>query len=134
MKPHFFETPAHRRYPDIFDAIAMDPQSGKLIHVHGHFAMVVGEKYLKSYTLPWADTLLGHRYIQETAGGVDLYATDPVDEMVLLLLRESLKRRWHDRLLRKKSGGSAREFAWLKERMILDSFSFLNLFTFCCTV
>ncbi len=119
----FFETPAHRRYPDIFDAIAMDPQSGKLIHVHGHFAMVVGEKHLKSYTLPWADTLLGHRYIQETLDGIDLYATDPVDEMILLILRESLKRRWRDQIFRNTSDGAIREFEWLKARIATDDFS-----------
>ncbi|HEY8190018.1 MAG TPA: hypothetical protein VIF12_04990, partial [Micavibrio sp.] len=119
----FFETPPHRRYPDILDAIALDPQSGKLLHAHCHFSMIVGEKYLKSYTLPWADMLLGHRYIQETIDGVALYATDPVDEIILLILRESLKRRWRDYVFRKKSAGADREFEWLKARVSMEDLS-----------
>lgn len=123
----FFYTPPHRSYPDIIDAFAIDPETGVLLHAHCHFSLVIGEKHLKSFTLPWAHTLLLHRHEQMNVQGVSIYATSPMDEMIILLMREALKFRWRD-VIRFHMGkpwsdpGMKIEFSWLEDRVDYDEF------------
>lgn len=114
-----FQAPAHRSYPGIIDALSIDPPNGRILHAHSHFLLDAGEKYLKSYMLPWSDFILETRVTSELSSR--FFTSAPQVETVLLLVRESLKIRWRDRLRSKpeKSWGNTefqKELIWLKER------------------
>jgi len=111
----------YRRYPHIEDYLCIDSISGKLVHVHAHFRLLVGEESVKSYRLPWEKEILDSRHWDDIA---QFPAAEPSREMLLLFVRGAIKRRHpslHRRLVRMRSRASAadeeREFAWLKRRV-----------------
>ena len=112
----------YRRYPHIEDYLCIDPASGRLVHVHAHFRLLVGEESVKSYRLPWEKEILDSRQWDEVA---QFPAAEPGRELLLLLVRAAIKRRHpslHRRLLHARSRASSasderREFTWLKQRV-----------------
>ena len=78
----------YRRYPGIEDHLAVDPETGRLVHVHLHLRLVVGTRLTKPYRLPWEKEILSRRERDPLAG---LYRTDAASEMLLLLVRLVLK-------------------------------------------
>ena len=115
-----FEPPSYRRYPGIIDAINIDIHSGKILHAHSHFLFTLGEKHLKSSILPWDENILKRRVKSEISK--DIYISNPIDEIILLLVREALKIRYRDLFFKNKKNkiGSSKdffkEFKWLEER------------------
>jgi len=114
-----FAAPPLRAYPAIEDYLGFDDDSGRIVHLHLHYQLVVGESHLKGYRLPWESRLLSTRH-RDPDSGVDV--ADPALEMLLLLVRAGLKHRARDWLLfpRRRQGGEddlAREFTWLRERV-----------------
>lgn len=110
----------HRRYPGIEDFIGIDAVTGRVVHVHAHFLLVLGETGLKSYELDLMERLLSGREWDEEHG---IYRSDAKIELLLLLLRESMKLdgKRKRQLSRGAAGGAGREFAWLKERVPEDA-------------
>lgn len=109
------------QYVEIEDYVAMDEDTGILVHLHLHYQLELGEKNLKGYHCPWEELLLSTRiYDQEH----QIYIAEPNVEIIILLVRAALKVRNRDRL---KSligsdyfaGDVTREFRWLKERIEL---------------
>jgi thymidylate kinase len=106
-----------RRYPAIEDFIGIDPEKGKVVHVHAHFQLVLGEALVKSYRLPWEGDLLSTRVWDEEH---EIYRSDAVWEMLLLVIREAIKltgRVKHARHNQSARSGANREMTWLKERV-----------------
>jgi thymidylate kinase len=102
-------------YPAVEDYIGFDPGKGRLIHVHLHYRLVLGEKHLKNYQLDLAETLLRSR-VADLATGI--YKSDPHHELYLLLIRAALKIRWRDFAMELCGkpfvrGHLQQEFAWL---------------------
>ena len=103
-------------YPAVEDYLGFDEASGKLVHLHLHYELVLGEKHLKGYRLPWEDELLHSRIFDEAR----IYMADPNLELLLLLVRSALKLRLRDKL--KERGkpylgrDSTREYNWLQAR------------------
>jgi len=115
-----FTTPPLRLYPAIEDYIGFDHDTGQLAHLHLHYELTLGERYLKGYRLPWEARILKTRRLDPEHG---IYTAEPSIELLLLLLRTALKERARDRLFRifsgKPRGHTAdfeREFAWLRGR------------------
>jgi len=111
----------HRCYPLIEDYLAIDAVTGKLVHVHAHFRLLVGEESVKSFHLPWEAELLETRQRDEEAG---FYVAEPARELLLLMVRSSIKERYPS--LRKRLASPTnsdivsdeqREFVWLKQRV-----------------
>lgn len=109
---------AVRAYPAIEDYLAFDRTSGRLIHLHLHHELTLGEPHLKGYRLPWAHRLLAERQLDGVHG---VYVAEPAIELLLLLTRAALKQRWRDRV--RGWGGRAamgpdmrQEYAWLRAR------------------
>jgi len=106
-------------YPAVEDWLGFDPASGRLIHLHVHYRLPVGELHLKSYRLPFAEALLATR-VRDAETGV--FTSEPHHELLLLLVRQALKADLGDRLRawagRRPAfvGGARREYAWLRER------------------
>ena len=105
-------------YPAVEDYLGFDHETGALLHLHVHYRLVLGEKHLKGYCLPWADVVLDRRVTDSESG---VFTADPAAELVLLLVRSALKLRGRDRI-RELRGRPAlgknerRELSWLLER------------------
>lgn len=84
-----FRAPFFRSYPHIQDWLSVDASTGRIVHVHAHFRLVVGERTLKPYLLPWDDEVLDDRILDEEAG---IYRSSREHELLLLLTRMVLKR------------------------------------------
>lgn len=96
-----FATPPLRAYPAVEDYIGFDYGTGRLAHLHLHYELTLGERYLKGYRLPWEARMLATRRRDREH---DIYVADPAIELLLLLVRSALKLRIRDRL----RNGSAR--------------------------
>lgn len=88
-----FPSVPSRAHPAVLDFLGYDDPSGRIVHVHLHVALIVGESLLKNYHLPWETRLLASAVTHPT---LPIRTLDPVDEAVLLLVRAALERRWHD--------------------------------------
>jgi hypothetical protein len=107
-----------RGYPGIEDYLGFDEATGTLTHLHVHYQLTLGEKFLKGHRLPWEERYLETRVFDEGHG---LYVADPRLELIVLVVRQAMKLRLRDRaaaLLGRKffRGGMQREFRWLVER------------------
>ena len=112
-----------RVYPGIEDYLSIDDDTGKLVHLHLHYQLTLGEKYLKGYCLPWTKIILSTRKFNEHQ---NIYVADPVYEMILFLIRLALKIRLRDRLKKKfrmpyLRSNDLKEFKWLKEKAQIES-------------
>ena len=108
-------------YPAVEDYLGFDTGTGRLIHAHVYYALVVGEPYLKGYQLGFDDSELATR-VADPATGV--YTSDPSYEMLLLLIRYALKSRLRDcawELVGKPffDAAARREHSWLANRLQL---------------
>ncbi|SHF39358.1 nucleoside/nucleotide kinase family protein [Flavisolibacter ginsengisoli] len=114
-----FKAPKQKHYKDIEDFIALDFSSGKIIHLHAHFKLTLGEVYLKSYQLNLEDTILSSRVFDKTFG---IYRIAPAFELTLLYVRLALKLRNRDILKMYLTneilytGNTLNEYNWLKQR------------------
>jgi hypothetical protein len=116
-----FAAPPLRAYPAIEDYLGFDDKTGRLVHLHLHYQLTLGEPHLKGYRLPWEARLLATRR-RDSLCNVDV--ADPALELLLLLVRAALKQRARDRLRaawggrsRDEPGDFSREFAWLRARV-----------------
>jgi thymidylate kinase len=124
----YFEAIPCRRYVDIEDYLAIDQETGILVHFHLHYVLGLGEKQLKGYHLPWEELILSSRIYDDEH---HIYIAEPHIEIILLMVRATLKTRTRDRL---KSllgsdyfkGDFIREFRWLKQRIELTKVEHLS--------
>lgn len=118
----YFEAIPCRRYVDIDDYLAIDSQTGTLVHLHLHYVLELGEKQLKGYHLPWEELILSTRLYDDQH---HIYIAEPNIEIILLIVRAALKVRTRDRfktLLGHNyfKGDFTREFRWLKHRIDIE--------------
>jgi hypothetical protein len=53
-----FPSVAMRDHPAILSYLGYDEPSGRLIHLHLHFRLIVGERLHKNYRIPWETEIL----------------------------------------------------------------------------
>jgi thymidylate kinase len=114
-----FATAPAAAYPGVEDHLAVDPFTGRLVHLHLHWQLTLGEPYLKGYRLPWEERMLAGRRLDHDG---EVYVADPHVELLLLLVRAALKLRTRDRLGSLAghayvSGDLLREHRWLQTRV-----------------
>jgi hypothetical protein len=118
----FKQFPAHpsRAYPGVEDFFATDERTGRLLHLHLHYRLIVGERFFKNYRLPWEREFLETRVLDESTS---VFVADPGLEWLLLVCRSALKIRWRDRLTARiasshgEAGGLRGEHSWLAARV-----------------
>jgi hypothetical protein len=118
----FKRFPAHpsRRYPGVEDFFGINEHTGRLLHLHLLYRLIVGERFFKNYRLPWEREFLETRVPDEVTG---VFVPDPALEWLLLVCRSALKIRWRDRVLvriaskRGESGALRSEHSWLAARV-----------------
>jgi len=85
---HLFEAIWYKKYNDIVDYIGLDYEKGKIVHVHTHYKLDLGEVGIKSYNLPWEKNILNTKVYNHE---YNIYTSDPIIEYILLVVRTSLK-------------------------------------------
>jgi hypothetical protein len=108
-----------RGSPGIEDYVGFDSQTAALTHVHVHYQLTLGEKFLKGHRPPWEELYLSTRVLDEDRG---VYLADPNLELIVLVLRAGMKLRARDFLIEGLGkpyfrGGLLREFRWLAARV-----------------
>ncbi len=115
-----FDAIRQKQYKDIVDFIALDIDTGKLVHVHTHYRLTLGEPFLKGYQIKWEKLILSRRVFNAE---FEIYTIDPAFEILLLFLREALKLRNRDKVMmvlanRKECNKYVlQEYHWLKKRI-----------------
>jgi thymidylate kinase len=107
------------KYSGVEDYLAMEPSTGKLVHIHLHYRLVLGEPHLKGYRVPWEHIVLSSRIFLTQFG---IFTSCPEVEMILLFVRAALKLRMRNRILARfgqsyPNKDIVSEFLWLKERI-----------------
>jgi hypothetical protein len=118
-----FGTVAWQQYPATEHYSALDRETGRLVHIHAHYRLFVGSHRLEEYRLPWEAELLASATLDPATG---IRVPSPDLELLMLLLRESLKPRPLDLLLRALRGGGTgakflADFGWLRARADPDA-------------
>jgi thymidylate kinase len=79
------QAPPERQAAGVQSFVGYDRGHGRLIHVHAHFALVVGRPWACCYRLPFADAV-----IESVVPGTPFPAPAPGFDLLLLLLRATL--------------------------------------------
>lgn len=104
------------QYNAIEDYIGFDEEMAMIWHLHTHYRMTLGEKHLKGYTVtPWCKYILDNRMI--CSSGIN--TSSPETELVLLLVRLALKKRYRD-IGRKIGSDDVVEYDWLIKHVNLE--------------
>jgi hypothetical protein len=85
-----FPSVAMREHPAILSYLGYDEPSGRLIHLHLHFRLIVGERLHKNYRIPWETNVLTRAILHPT---LPIRILDPASEAVLLGVRACLELR-----------------------------------------
>ena len=85
-----FPSVALRDHPSILSYLGFDGPSGRLIHVHLHLRLIVGERLHKNYRIPWETDILAQAVPHPTLA---VKILDPASEAVLLGVRACLELR-----------------------------------------
>jgi thymidylate kinase len=105
-----FPTVAHRDHPSILSFLGHDQVSGRLVHIHLHFRLIVGERLLRNYHLPWEDVVLARAIVHPV---LHIRMLEPAIESLLLLVRSCLE-------LRRSDLVTLRRWREAKQKIALD--------------
>lgn len=79
-------SPAEKTFPGMEDYIGFDDRTGRLIHLHLHYKLVVGPQQLKNYHLPIEAVVFDNLIL---ANGIPVPC--PEMELILLVIRAHMK-------------------------------------------
>ena len=79
---------ASRDHPSLLSFLGYDDSSGRLVHVHLHIRLVVGQQLFKDYHLPWEDVLLT-RAVSHSL--LPIRVLDATTEALMLAVRGGLE-------------------------------------------
>ena len=103
-----FPAVANRDHPSVLSFLGHDEASGRLVHIHLHVRLVVGERLLKNYCLPWEEIVLARAVFHPA---LSIRMLDPTIEAVLLAVRGSLELRRLDPIAVRNWQATTRKFA-----------------------
>jgi hypothetical protein len=103
-----FPSVADRDHPATLSFLGYDERGGQLIHVHLHFLLIVGERLLKNYRIPWEEVLLSRAVLHPT---LPIRVLEPTSEVVLLVVRACLELRRLDLMTLCAWRATTRKFA-----------------------
>jgi hypothetical protein len=103
-----FPTVANRDHPSILSFLGHDEPSGRLVHIHLHLRLIVGERLLKNYRLPWEELLLTRAVLCPEP---QIRMLEPTIEAVLLAVRSCIELRRTDPVALIRWQATARKFA-----------------------
>jgi len=106
--------PGGREQPGVSHHYSLDPASGRLVHIHAHFALVVGDDTTKNFRLP-----IEVPYLRSATADSVLPVPAPEFELAVFVVRMMLKHATWDAVAMgnaRLGAGERRELAWLLDR------------------
>ena len=103
-----FPTIANRDHPSILSFLGHDEPSGRLVHIHLHLRLIVGDRLLKNYRLPWEEIVLSSAVLHPE---LQIPMLEPTIEAVLLAVRSCVELRRMDPVALIRWQATARKFA-----------------------
>lgn len=103
-----FPSVGDRDHPATLSFLGYDRRSGQLIHIHLHFLLIVGERLLKNYRIPWEEVLLTRAILHPT---LPIRILEPTSEAILLVVRACLELRRLDPMTLYVWQATTRKFA-----------------------
>jgi NADH:ubiquinone oxidoreductase subunit K len=83
-----FNTTALRRYPGVVDYIGYCGDLKKMVHLHLHYQLVLGDRWVKAFRIPIESKILNRR---TWSGDFNTWIISPEDELLMFLARMPLK-------------------------------------------
>jgi thymidylate kinase len=84
-------SPPGRQYPAVEDHLGYDEITGKLFHLHVHYQLILGERFVKNYRLP-----LEREFVESARISDGVKIASPELEVIVLAMRALLKYRDRD--------------------------------------
>jgi hypothetical protein len=109
-----FPSVAMRDHPAILSYLGYDESSGRLIHLHLHFRLIVGERLHKNYRIPWETEVLARAIPHPT---LTVKILDPASEAALLGVRACLELRRLDPVMLRSWRTTIARFALDRKRL-----------------
>lgn len=82
-----------RDHPSILSFLGHDEGSGRIVHIHLHFRLMIGKRLLRNYRLPWEEVVLAHALLHPV---LQIRMLEPAIEAVLLGVRSCVELRRSD--------------------------------------
>ena len=79
-------TPPSKQFPGIEDYLGFDSETGRLCHLHVHYKLILGQKYIKNHHLPIENIVLSDLRILDS-----VYIPSAEMELLLLVIRSCMK-------------------------------------------
>jgi deoxyadenosine/deoxycytidine kinase len=79
-------TPNEKKFPGLEDYLGFDEESGCLIHLHVHFKLILGQKFIKNHHFPVEEVILDNLEIKN-----NIFVPCPEAELILLIIRAHMK-------------------------------------------
>lgn len=98
------QLPRWKQLPGIWHAYGLDRGTGKLVHIHAHYRLVIGDDMTKNYHLP-----IEGPYLASTGRAAPFRIPAPEFELALLVLRMVIKHCTWDAFVSLQSSLSASE-------------------------
>lgn len=115
-----YEAISYLKYNSIEDFIGFDEIEGNLVHIHLHYELRLGRKFIKEYHLPIEEYIFNNLIYNEN---YNIYLISPELEIILLLVRFVAKKR--NKFFFMKKGNVLnkdfrKEFDWLYNKISYD--------------
>ncbi|WP_224957134.1 hypothetical protein [Geomonas subterranea] len=81
------DAPPGKAFPGLEDYLGFDYATGALIHLHVHYALVMGEKFIKNHRLPLERLFFNHLVLSPQG----IWIPCPELELIVLVLRAHMK-------------------------------------------
>ena len=112
------QAPPEKKMPGVLDYIGYDRTADRLIHVHTHYQLVLGDDMSKNYRLP-----IERAYLESAVNGGLFRLPAAEFEFIVFVIRMVLKHAAWDAILVGKgrlSAAEQRELRWLQARIRQD--------------
>ena len=79
-------SPPDKRFPYLEDYLGFDTQTGDLIHLHVHYKLLMGQRFIKNHHLPLESLFFDNLIVKD-----GIYIPRPELELILLVIRAGMK-------------------------------------------
>lgn len=79
-------SPPDKTFPNLEDYLGFDNETGKFIHLHVHYDLILGQKFIKNHHLPIEDLFFDNLILEG-----NVYMPCPELELMLLVIRANMK-------------------------------------------
>lgn len=79
-------SPVDKRFPGLHDYLGFDRETGRLVHLHVHYNLVLGQKYIKNHHLPIEKYFLANTRLRH-----GVYIPNAELELAFLVIRAHMK-------------------------------------------